>query len=275
MMPLSHHRESGFALMAVLWLVTLLSLIATGVLSATRVNSKLMAHLRERALAQAAADAGIYLTIADLLEGRAAASSHPDGAPAYRAFADAELAISVQDESGKVDINAARPEFLYAVCHRSGIPQNACRDFVARIVEWRAASPDAAPPAKNRFRSIVELPLVTKMDDDQFQRLAPLLTVHSGLEMVDLRTAPWDVLLAVPGMTPTNAASLLQQRTKAGNDRSTQPVGPDGSTTGRSFSIRAEARMKSGAKVDRTAVVRITGNPAAPYWVYSWSAAAP
>ncbi|MCH8111718.1 MAG: hypothetical protein IH905_07160 [Proteobacteria bacterium] len=60
-------RQRGIALIAVLWTVLLLSLIATNFLTQTRTDARITRNLIDNAGAEALADAGVYRAIVALL----------------------------------------------------------------------------------------------------------------------------------------------------------------------------------------------------------------
>ena len=60
--------EEGIALIAVLWTLTLLSLIAAALSFETRINDRVARNMADSAATRAAADAGIERAILDLVD---------------------------------------------------------------------------------------------------------------------------------------------------------------------------------------------------------------
>ncbi len=71
-------RQRGIALVAVLWTVLLLSLIAANFLTQTRTDARITRNLIDNAEAEALADAGVYRAILGLLEPTADALLGPE-----------------------------------------------------------------------------------------------------------------------------------------------------------------------------------------------------
>jgi general secretion pathway protein K len=101
------------------------------------------------------------------------------------------------------------------------------------------------------------------MTPELFAAIAPALTVYSQTPWVDPSFAPPEVLRALPGMDEGAVAGLLQARASA----SARPV----VMLGHAFMIIAEADGPDAFHVRRSAVIRLTGRPNAPFWIYRWS----
>jgi general secretion pathway protein K len=101
------------------------------------------------------------------------------------------------------------------------------------------------------------------MTPELFEAIASALTVYSQTPWIDPSFAPPEVLRALPGMDEAAIATLLQARTSAG-------LRP-GVMLGHAFTVAAEADGPGGPRARRSAVVRLTGRPNAPFWVYQWN----
>jgi general secretion pathway protein K len=102
------------------------------------------------------------------------------------------------------------------------------------------------------------------MTPELFRRVEPALTVYSGRPFIDPQVAPREAMMALPTMDDTKVTSLIAARTgQIPNVESSL------SLKGHAFTIRAEVERPSGIH-GREAVVRLTDNPAQPYWVLSW-----
>lgn len=106
------HRQTGVVLVIVLWMVMLLSVIAAGMGYAMRTETLLASNAAESAAAYALAEAGVYHGIMELAnrDARDHASSESSGGE-WR-FGDGRVRVSVIDESGRIDLNAAPRELL-------------------------------------------------------------------------------------------------------------------------------------------------------------------
>jgi general secretion pathway protein K len=260
--------EVGFALVAVLWLVALLSLIAVAVLSMARNNSRLAENLLDRARLEAEVDAAVNLQILELLKGQIQAS-RLRGSTSRRNVSRDEIVVSLRDEAGKIDLNAAPEAVLAAVFANCGISVGQSAAFAKKIATWRT-DPQQGGIEVHRFETVSDLRNVIDIDARQFAAVTPSLTVYSGLVTADERTAEAPVLLALPQMAPDKVNSILEHRKKMSSNDAT--TGPEEivSLLARAISIRAVGQSSSGIRFARMVVVRPTGDPTTPYWVLSW-----
>src|SRR5438105_375444 len=97
--------SEGIALVAVLWVLVLLAVIAAAVMVETHSNYRAVRNIAEQATAEAVADAAIHRAIADLLEGPANRRWRTDGTPGPFDFEGRTVRISIQDQLGLVDLN--------------------------------------------------------------------------------------------------------------------------------------------------------------------------
>ena len=134
----------------------------------------------------------------------------------------------------------------------------------AKEQDYRASG-SAIRPRNGPFQSVDELLEVMDMTPALFRRIEPALTVYSGHQFIDPQLAPREALLALPNMTPDAVEAALAART--GPLLAADPA----SLRGRAFTIRAEVEEASST-IAYEAAVRLTGDPAEPYWVLSWSA---
>src|SRR5688572_25743651 len=90
--------QRGLALLAVLWLVTLLSVVAASFSATSRTETQLARNAVEKAKAEALADAGIYRALLGLLEPDPDRRWRTDGTVYVLVFGAGEFGWSVQDE---------------------------------------------------------------------------------------------------------------------------------------------------------------------------------
>ncbi len=278
--------QRGFALIAVVWVIALLSVMALDVLAGARREHGRAFDLAERARLDAAADAGIAVAIHGLLLAEAGAAGQgrrdrpgaPDAAPREVYLDGVRVLVTLEDEAGKIDLNQAPEPVLRALFEALGQPPARAAALAAAVLDWRdgnevprpggAEAPDyraaraAVPPRDGDFRSIEELIHVRGMTPALLAAAAPALTVHSRSETVDLAVAP--PLAARAGATSGRGGG---QRSLAAQVASDARGGTD--LAGRAFRIRAEAASPAGRRV-RNAVVRLTGDPADPYWMQEY-----
>jgi general secretion pathway protein K len=335
----SSHR--GLALVVVLWVLVLLSLIAASFTRTTRTEVNLTRNLIDNAEAEALAEAGVYRAVLGLLAGQRAIDFGGDleqvlqGRPASRealarrpevemarantldpregwrvdgtvyawAFAGGEVRVSIQDEAGKIDLNAASDELLRGLFltaawtgpdggavgldeAEAGALVDAVRDFaddddLTRLngAEDRDYAEAGLPwGAKDAaFAAVEELQQVLGVNAPIYQAVAPALTVHSGSEGIDPDVAPRAVLLALPAGGETQVEDFLAARAGAGRGAALEFPGAGGHAArsrAKAFTVTAQGRTAAGAVFIREAVVAITRNAARPFEFLSWRRAA-
>lgn len=285
----SRRSQRGVALVAVLWGVLLLSVLAVSFATRAGTDARLARNDLDRAEATNLADAGVYWAVRELLrpaEGRRIAV---DGSTYAIAFRGVQLHIEVQDEGGKIDLNAAAPELIRGVLVAAGADATSAEQIAAAIADWRDSDdqrrPDGAEtadyvaaglataPRNSAFLLLGELRAVFGMTPDLFAAATPLLTVNSGAAGIDPMLAPTPVLLALPGMTRTQASDLAGSRRTA-MDAAGLLTGAATAflvgSTGKVHAIRVAVEAPSGARFVRRAVVQLTGQPQRPYRFLQW-----
>ena len=265
--------EGGFALVTVLWAAMILALIAASVLHTARREVRVADNRVAQAEMRALADAAISITILRMLDPQVAMQPPTDATPFVVMFDGRAIRVSVQDEAGRIDLNAAEPELLRRLLLAAGLDPEPLSGLVDSILDWRergighrlngaaaadyAASGLAYGPRKGPFESISELRLVMGMTAPLYARIAPLLTIYSSTPWVDVDAAPAGVLavLGLPGDAAATQATAGRGAVKLGH----------------AFTITAELRGRQSARVRRTAVVRLTGSRDPALLTYRWN----
>jgi len=240
-MTRSVRHGRGVALVLVLWVIALLTVMALGLTATQRTESTLTANAMDGARFRAAADAAIAYAAVNLLApvgpdldatqvnpDTASESWVPDRSPHRWTFAEVPLVISVENESSRIDLNAAAPQLLADLMVTVGAPYEDAQTLAARIVDWRdqddlkelngAEDPDYKAAglsygAKDApFTSVEEMGEVLGMTADLYRRLAPYLTVDTGAGNVNQQFASATVLAAVQGTTLDQARSTVLDR---------------------------------------------------------------
>lgn len=262
-------RESGFALLIVLWAMVLLALLGTQLLAAGRTEIRIAANLRGAAQAEALADGAtqraIWFLLADPPRGW-----RPGDAPHEVALAGGRARIELHDEADRISLNSASPSLMQALLTVLGVEERRARGLAMAIDAWRNPGPAGALLA-----TAAALPY------------RPL-----GQDFGDARQ-----LIAVPGITPELLAALLPHLTcftDAGPRRDTGDAmvaralalaasAPDDTATGAApagagqvIGITATARADGGGVFVRHAVVRVdAGNADLPFQILSWDEGVP
>lgn len=220
-------RSRGIALVAVLWISSLLALLAAGAVSTSRTDLRLAYNLAEQAKARALADAGVHQGLYELL-------SRPDRQIWRNGAGDREFVLDggavrfrLRDEDAKLDLNAASVELFVGLFRAVGLPDEQASAFADRILDFRDEDSDPGPfgaedeayiaagytagVADRPFTGVAELTDVLGMTDALYQRIKPHVTVFADVDGIDVGRAAPQALQALPGMTPELAAAMSAQ----------------------------------------------------------------
>lgn len=295
--------ERGVALVAVLWIISMLGVIAASFAFAMRTETTLAHQLSTSLQARALAEAGIYRGILELFNPHPRTKWRLNGTVYALRLGEGELRIAVQDESGRIDLNTATPILLDQLLRSVGVRDEGRAELVDAIQDWRDADSLRRPQgaedpeyraqglgygAKNgAFNCVEELQQVMGMTRALYRRLEPALTVHSHQEAVDARTAPRPVLRALKlGQGSTEPGGSRGEGGLPGQDRGDLDTGggdvgaaepdelpgdpnvPQG--TGVTYTVRATARVAAQTVAELSATVRLTQVPEQPFTVVTW-----
>ena len=280
--------EEGIALVAVLWVISILSLIATAILTSTSFSYRMSRNAWSHVEAQAAADAAISRGILGMLDKRPDLRWRIDGTTYNFAFGEWQARIRIEDEFGKIDINEADGALLKRLFVASDVPDEAASALANRILDWRKqvslqrpTATQTAPDAQRHYRlrngpfqSLDEMKLVVGMTPGLFERLRPAITVYSGRPLIDTATASKTVLMAYLGIDEENAAKEVARRASSaanagGGLARNDKLDPALQTFGHAFSIEANV-ARDNLHETRRAVVLLTGDADRPYLVFDW-----
>lgn len=260
-------RERGFALLLVLWTMSLLSLLAVQVTGAGRAETRLASGLRTGAQLQAAADGAIYETIWHMLDG--AGAYWPPGAMT-RVLAEpaGPVTVTITDERGKLDVNQTPPALLQALFAVVGADRGTAQTISNAIADWRSQQPAGGDsetqltaayrtdgrdwgPAGQEFQRLDELQMVLGMTPDLYHASLPFLTLA-------LEQGPWT---SYTGNTVLAAIA----RAKHDSGLTVDPGDPRGPIVLR---IEARATGPNGAAFTRRVLFRLDGTLSGPAWKY-------
>lgn len=268
-------RQTGVALIVVLWLVALLSLMATSFGLGVRREAQLVTNLAETGQLQAAAEAAIHYAAFMVTHPDLQLRWRSDGSIYALTLDDLEMRIQVVDEGGKVDLNRADEPLLRAVLGSIGADPGQAAAIAAAILDWRDGDRDrrvggaeaddyhaaglAYGPADAEFGSVVEVGLVLGMTPQLTRALLPLVTVHSGQAGINPYLAPKEVLMALPGVDPAWVNAFVQARTLQEASSLPLPALPGvsfHSASGNALGMNVEVRRQA-ATLSLQAVVRL------------------
>jgi general secretion pathway protein K len=283
----SRQPERGAALVVVLWGIALIAAAVIAIGMTSRSESLIGRNTLENARARQAAEAGVQLGLHRLLSYPRGAHLF-DGSPATWHDGLATVALAIQDEEGKVDVNAASFDLIAGALRSAGLPAAQARfaacQIVARrgLVDPQCLADGQPPPAVEPgiLAAIEELRRLIGIDDALYARLTRSVTVFSGSAAIDPRVAPRDALLAVPTLSEGFIDNYIEHRAMSQAANSSGDLSGLGGelrdrryfalTTGRSFTISAQATTPDGGRYRAEMVVRLTFRADQPYAVLAW-----
>jgi general secretion pathway protein K len=218
----------GFTLIVVIWGLGVISLLILSYLTTARERLQTAANVAGATRARLLADGAATAVLPRLLSDRAVAAAPTqrgvhNGEPHYCALGGGVVAVAMEDESGKVDLNAASPQLLAQLFAGLGA-QNA--EALARaVVEFRtrATNETAAAngggdrdptrpfgPKHALFDTALELDQVAGMEPGLFRAAMPLVTVHSRTPGIDPEAAPPALFAALLGLPSAEVLALIR-----------------------------------------------------------------
>jgi general secretion pathway protein K len=289
-------RQSGVALVLVMWVAVILTVIAGSFIVERRTELLVVRNSISMARAEAAANAGVYRALHDLYRQAVPDVWTRDGTPHEWAFDGVPVRVEVRDESAKIDINTASDPLLRGLLVSVGLADADAGAILDAILDWRDPDPLKRPngaeegdyaaagltyrPANAPFQAIEELQLVLGMRPDLYRRLAPSITVFSRAPGVNATIASREVLLAIPGVTTEAVDAYIEQREEArarGAPLPPFPLAGAVAAAGMVATVRSDARLEDGTVFVREAVALLRPVPRRPVTFVAWreSTAAP
>lgn len=278
-------QQQGYALIAVLLVVSVLSLIAVVFLSTVSTSRHLRINELRKDKADGIADAAVARAVLALLDPRPLRRWRIDGTAYSFSFGQGAGFVSIDDELGKIDLNRADEDLIDSLLQKvGGLSVGDAQSLTDKILDWRdtnttrrlngAKARDyriagySYGPRNGPFQSVDELMLVMGMTDNLFKKIEPALTVYSQRSVIRKETASKEALLALPYESVADVNDVVARRRSSLDDPQDMTDSPQG-MMGRAFTIHAHVTV-DGVATNRTAVVRILGAATETYVVLYW-----
>ena len=224
-------RQSGVAMIVVLWMIMVMMTLAASLVYATRTEISMVDYARRSAEARAIADAAAHYAVMQLFLPNKDRALKLGGEPLQWAYAGAKVEIRVVGENGLIDINYASPALLQVILKQAGLDEQAVQTMMDILEDFRdvddlkringaedgdyenAGLPFGAKDAP--FERIEELQQVMGMTPQLYQALTRFLTVNSGAQGINPMLAPRQTLLLLAEGDAAKVDAYLQQREAA------------------------------------------------------------
>lgn len=272
-------RCKGIALIGVLWLLAVLSLLAatSAVLSKSSWRESVGTADVERL--DLIADSAIRLTLLKIIAAPRTRSESINLNSQPSIF-DVSVTVSIELENGRIDLNAADDDLLFAFFVANGWTEPDARTLVARIADWKDADDVVRPsgaelqdyltagkgygPRNGPFEAVEELRQVLGAETLK-ESLLESFTVYTHTSLPAASVAPPGVRAA---LNWADTYELGDHPWHRATDN--QPMTPSaGDLMGQIIRIHACA-SQTGIQTCREAVVRPIGQPGSPYQVFLW-----
>ncbi len=282
----SQVRQSGIALVMVLWLIALMMVVAASFATQSKVESRLAHNAVQALKAKHLAESGFVRAIRELMVTDPAQRWEFDGR-VYPLESDfAVTRITIRQASGLVNLNQAPRDVLIKLFALiSDEPQE--REALAdRLADWRdgddlrrvAGAEDADyraagyanATAGRDLNSVDELAHVMGFDASRVARLRPYVTLYSSSGQVDPRYAPGelrDLLQPVSkgDASLSNAFDFIEPDWGEWKDGQGGGVGAE-----KNYRIKVAVQTVQGARAFIQADITLQSQPDQPYRVRDW-----
>ncbi len=241
--------QRGIALLLVLWILTILMVVALSFSVMSRTETYSTIAFKEASEKKFIAEAGMQRALMELfyrsqnqyqtriLEGKEVWRT--DYTPYTDVVGDGFYIVKVMNESGKIDINSINDSsgiILKNLLRNSGVSDEDADIIVDSILDWKDSGDSDAHrlhgveseyymslpnpyKAKNaNFDTVEELILVKGMTpeilygNNERKGIINFLTIYSKTTQINVNAAPKEVLMSIPGVTEGAADEIINFR---------------------------------------------------------------
>jgi general secretion pathway protein K len=272
--------EGGYALLAAVTAVAAFGYLAFQVLAVNQGGTALVAAQIQKARLEAAADAGLAIALQGVAVEDRAGRWSIDGRTRDARFDGVDLAITVEDERGKVPLATLTDAQARALFFGAGATGEQLEALVSEYRNWvtdpatgvdlvteHLPPSNGQPVRRGPMLTVSELAALPDMTAELYARIAPVVTVFPG------DSGPFRPANASPLARAAMAGELkstpdaLDRQARIDRQKPEEDLADEGSLTGQALTIRVVARDGHGGVAQRAQIVELTGDPARPYWV--------
>ena len=301
--PMMRHQQ-GFALVLVLWVLSLLTIMSGSFALSMRREASIVAGIKDASKASALVESGIAIAQTMLLLPGQNDRWLADGGIYQINTVDAftgtggtggKIRIRMFAETGKIDLNKANQKLLESLFKASPLADDEKQQarLVAAIMDWRDPDDNTQPegaekndyqdahlsyqPTNKPFQSLEEVRLVKGMDMATYKWLLPLVTIYSGQAQVNAQQATRDVLAVLPDADLDMVDDYIRGRTESTLKGTPLPQAPTNTKNGplgenEVVTVICEALMDDGASAVISTLIKAGGNAKQPFQILKWQA---
>jgi len=289
-------RQKGVALILVMWVLALIGVLLGSFALMARTENLESRHMFDTTSARYDAIAGVELALAQLRNPDPMQRWVADGRPYEFPYEGATVKVEITNESGKIDLNVADSATLMALFQSIGLDLGAAEAMSHAVPDWLDAEQQVRPhgaeapqyaaagldygPTNLPFQTVAEVQQVLGMNYEIYKKIEPAITVYSGTRTPNAAYAPYEALMAIPGMTQPLAQQIIATRqamppgTTGAIEGLTLPGGAAimASGGGLTYSIKSKATLPNGVSITFDATIRAGGvsTSGRPYTVLRW-----
>jgi general secretion pathway protein K len=280
--------EQGFVIVAVLWILMALSVLAV-TYSIYLASSAQALAVNDTALpTEALVSASVELTSYQLAV--AGDKDRPTRGAFHFKMDDADVSVTFTSEAARIDLNYAPKEILAGLFSGLGAKKAAASEDADRIIGWRTRPTPGSPndedalyhaagldysPRQALFTHSSELALVVGLPPALVDRALPFVTVFNGTPGIDASIAAPEILAALPGRAGAQGQpnGVSARDTLAGNtfaDGDSSPAATDApAAKSNCYRVSAVIDYQNGRHAASEVVIAL-GDKTEPYRVLSW-----
>jgi general secretion pathway protein K len=132
-----HKRPRGVALITVLWLVALLTMLATSVVTLSLSERRLATRNIEAMRTDALADSAVRLTLLKLIAPKPRSEPIRPGSVLPVEAMGSTFEVLIERELGRMDLNTADQELIFAMFAANGWSEEEAAALSAKIADWK------------------------------------------------------------------------------------------------------------------------------------------
>ncbi|MEJ2374295.1 MAG: type II secretion system protein GspK [Pseudolabrys sp.] len=286
-LKLQRTDSDGFILIAVLWILGALSVLASiyavYVINTASAFATYDDHLKAEALVSAALELTAYRQ-------QAAAQLRPTHGRFEFRLGKESAVVQYRSEDARIDLNKAPKQLLAGLFVALGASPDDANVYADRIIGWRTTPSNKQDsealayrmagftyePREAAFPHVNELSLVRDLPMPLVERALPFVTVYSGRAQVNVLEAAPEVIAALPGMSKDLLDTFLaQRRASPGNAELLLPLLKDARqyvTVAGSKTLRVTVRITfdNGHREKAEVVILLFDKGDQPFAVLSW-----